>query len=214
MPKEAIVPNKCRYCRREGVKLFSKGARCNSPRCPIERKGAVAPGVAARTTTHRRRTRVSDYARQLKEKQKLRNYYSIEEKQLKHYFKRAKLKRGETAEILIQILESRLDNLVFRLGFVTSRRAARQLISHGHITVNGSKVDISSYLVKKGEIIGLSTKGLKIPIVEISLKESKDSVPEWLERKAAIGMLKRLPEREEIRDIDVNDQMVVEYYSK
>ncbi|MDP3954792.1 MAG: 30S ribosomal protein S4 [bacterium] len=205
-----MAENKCRACRREGAKLFSKGGRCVSPKCPIERKGAVVPGSS--TTIKRRTRRLSDYGRQLREKQKMKRLYGLSEKQFKNYFAKAKSARGQTAEKLIQFLESRLDNLVFRLGFAPSRKMARQIIAHGHVNVDGRKVDIPSYLVREGQTISLSSVALKIPAIVEVLGE-KGNIPSWLERKAVVGKLKRIPKRDEI-DIDANEQAVVEYYSK
>lgn len=203
------LDNKCRLCRREGVKLFLKGQRCFSPKCPLERKGAVSPGIHG---GKRRRSRVSDYGRQLREKQKLKRLYSLREREFKRYFAKAKKVKGATGEALLQILGSRLDNLVFRLGFTSSRFQARQIVSHGHILVNGKKVDIPSYQVKPGETISLSLVGVKIPTVAENLAK-KEALPSWLERKAAVGRMKRLPHREEI-ETDVDEQAVVEYYSR
>lgn len=204
-----MIDKKCRLCRREGIKLFLKGERCFSPRCPIDRKGAVPPGVHGAKRT---RSRHSEHSQQLREKQKLRRLYHLDEKKFKDYFLKAKKTKGETAESLIKLLESRLDNVVFRLGFAPSRLSARQLVNHGQITVNGKKVDIPSYLVNSGEMIALSTRALKMPIVTETLTK-KEGLPEWLERKAAVGRVKRLPKGEEI-DVNLNAQAVVEYYSK
>lgn len=204
-----MTDKKCRLCRREGIKLFLKGERCFSPKCPIDRRGAVPPGVHGAKRT---RGRHSEHSQQLREKQKLRRLYHLDEKQFKNYFFKAKKTKGETAESLVKLLESRLDNVVFRLGFVPSRLSARQLVNHGQITVNGKRVDIASYLVKSGDTIALSVRGLKMPIVTDTLAK-KEALPEWLERKAAVGRVKRLPKGEEI-DVNLNAQAVVEYYSK
>lgn len=201
--------HKCRLCRREGIKLFLKGERCFSPKCPIDRKGAVPPG---NRPVRKGRRRISEHGQQLREKQKLRRLYNLDEKQFRKYFVKAKKARTETAETVMQILESRLDNIVYRLGFAPSRETARQVIAHGHVRVNGKKVDIPSYQVKVGETISLSSKGLKIPSIELVLAK-KEAIPGWLERKAAVGRVKRLPKREEI-DVNVNEQVVIEYYSK
>lgn len=203
------MENKCRICRREGVKLFRKGERCFSPKCPLERKGAVPPGSHG---GQRRRSRLSDQGRQLREKQKMRRLYEVSEKQFRAYFEKARKLKGETAEALVRMLESRLDNIVYRLGFALSRRMAHQIISHGHILVNNKKVNISSYLVKEGETVALSLKGLKIPKMEEILGK-KPNLPSWLERKAAVGRIKKLPKREEV-DLNVNEQVVIEYYSR
>lgn len=200
---------KCRLCRREGIKLFLKGARCFSPKCPIERKGAVPPGPHGT----KRRRRLSEYGLQLREKQKVKRLYGIREKQFKHYFERAKKVREATGEALLQILESRLDNIVYRLGFALSRAMSRQLISHGHILVDGKKVNIASFEVKPGVTVTLSTKGLKIPPVKESLIKKDVIIPDWLEKKAAVGRIKRLPKREEIGG-EIDEQAIVEFYSR
>lgn len=203
------IGNKCRICRREGVKLFLKGERCFSPKCPIDRKGAVPPGGQ---TGKKSRRRLSEHGQQLREKQKLRRFYEIDEKQFRGYFAKAKKSKGETAQSFIQTLESRLDNIVYRLGFVSSRRMARQIITHGHIRIDGKKVDIPSYLVKEGQTISLTAEALKIPSIADTLGK-KESLPAWLERKAAVGRMKRPPAKDEI-DINVDEKAVVEYYSR
>lgn len=200
---------KCRLCRREGVKLFLKGERCYSPKCPIERKGAVVPGQHGQ----KRRARLSDFSRQLREKQKTKRLYGILEKQFKSYFKKASKDKVATGEKLLQFLESRLDNVVYRLSFVPSRSVARQLVAHGHILVDGRKVDIPSYQLKPGQIVTLTPKGLKMNQVEKSLAEKDRKIPAWLERKAAAGKIVRLPKRDEM-DIDIDEHLIVEFYSR
>jgi len=202
------IDPKCRLCRREGTKLFLKGERCFSPKCPLERKGAVPPGGYGQ----RRKSRPSEYGEQLREKQKTKRTYGVLEKQFRHYFKKAFKKRGVTGEVLLQFLESRLDNVIYRLGFVPSRSLARQLISHGHILVDGKKVDIPSYQVKPEQIVSLTPKAVKMELVKKSLAEKK-KVPSWLQKKAAVGKIIRLPKREEI-DADINEHLIVEYYSR
>lgn len=201
---------KCRLCRREGVKLFLKGARCLSLKCPIEKKGAVPPGVRG---TRTRRRRLSEYGRQLREKQKAKRLYGVTEKQFRRYFEKAKKVRASTGEALMQILESRLDNIVSRLGLAPSRSVARQLVSHGHILVDGKKVDIPSYFVKEGNVVSLNPKAAKIPIVAQTLESSEIVVPDWLEKKAVAGRIKRLPKREEI-EADVDEKLIIEFYSR
>lgn len=203
------MDNKCRICRREGIKLFLKGERCLSPKCPLDRKGAVPPGIHGPKKT---RKRLSDQGRQLREKQKMKRFYEVSERQFRIYFEKAKKQKGQTVEALVKFLESRLDNVVYRLGFVSSRKTARQIIVHGHVQVNNQKVNIPSYQVKEGETISLTTGGLKIQQVGESLKKEA-SLPSWLERKAAVGRVKRLPTREEV-DLNVDDQAVIEYYSR
>lgn len=200
---------KCRLCRREGIKLFLKGERCYSPKCPIERKGAVIPGQHGQ----KRRRRISDYARQLREKQKTKRLYGVLERQFKNYLKKAAKGEEATGEVLLQLLESRLDNIVFRLGLAPSRSVARQLVSHGYVLVDGKKVNIPSYQVESGQIVTLAPKGLEIDLVKKSLAEKDRKIPSWLERKAAVGRMARLPKREEI-DVDIDEHLIVEYYSR
>jgi len=201
---------KCRLCRREGVKLFLKGDRCFSPKCPLEKKGAVPPG------THglgRRRRRLSEYGVQLREKQKAKRLYGVRERQFKKYFDRARKEKQATGEVLFQILESRLDNVIYRLGLAPSRTTARQLISHGHIQIDGKKVNIPSYEVKLGEIVALTPQGAKIKSVKDHLERKDAAIPAWLEKKATVGQVKRLPKRDEI-EANINEQTIVEFYSR
>ncbi len=203
------LDSKCRLCRREGMKLFLKGDRCFSPKCPLEKKGAVPPGIHGL----KRRRRLSEYGVQLREKQKAKRLYGLREKQFKKYFDEARKAKAATGEVLFQLLESRLDNLIYRLGLAPSRASARQLISHGHVKVDDRKVNISSYQVKVGETISLSEKGAKISSVKAQLEKKDFKVPEWLERKATAGKIKRLPKREEI-EANINEQAIVEFYSR
>ena len=171
---------KCKLCRAAGEKLFLKGERCLT-KCPIDRKGAVPPGQHGA----KRKRRLSDYGIRLHEKQKLKKTYGMGDRQLKKVFKEARKVRESTGEAMLQILESRLDNLIYRLGFAPSRRAARQLVSHKHVLVDGKKVNIPSYRVAPGQVISLDRKTV--------LKDTV--IPKWLEKKAAVGKLARLPER-------------------
>jgi len=200
---------KCRLCRREGVKLFLKGERCYSPKCPLERKGAVIPGQHGQ----KRQRRVSDYSHQLREKQKTKRLYGVLERQFKNYFQEASQVKEKAGEILLQFLERRLDNVVFRLGFVPSRSVARQLVRHGHVLVDGKKVDIPSYRVKPGQTISLTTKGLALKEVKKALAEKERKIPGWLKRKAAVGKIVSLPKREDI-DVDIDEHLIVEFYSR
>ena len=200
---------KCKLCRREGAKLFLKGDRCSSPNCPIEKKGAVPPGQHGVRSTGRR---LSDYGKQLREKQKVKRIYGITEKQMSNYFKKAAKTKEAAGTVLLQMLESRLDNIVCRLNFVPSRNLARQLVNHNHILVDGKKVNIPSCQIKAEQTISLDGKTLKLKEVKKSLDE-KVNLPEWLKRKAAIGQLVRLPNRDEIEG-DINEQLIVEYYSR
>lgn len=203
------VEAKCRLCRREGIKLFLKGDRCYSPKCPIERKGAVPPGQHGQ----KRARRMSDYGLQLREKQKTKRIYGVLEQQFRRYFKKAFRIKGSTGQRLLQLLELRLDNVVYRLGLVPSRSVARQLVTHGQVLVDNQKVNIPSYQVKVEQMISLSPRALKLEIVKKSLAEKEKKVPEWLKLKAVIGKVARLPEREKI-DTDINENLIVEYYSR
>jgi len=200
---------KCRLCRREGVKLFLKGERCYSPKCPIERKGAVPPGEHG----SKRQRRLSNYGQQLREKQKVKRIYGVLERSFRRYFKEARRVKEATGKMLLQILESRLDNVVFRLGLTPSRSVARQIVRHGFVLVDGQKVNLPSYQVKPEQIVTLTTEGLKLKQVKDSLIEKERIIPKWLQRKAAVGKIKRLPEREEI-EVDINEDLIVEYYSR
>ncbi|TSC54500.1 MAG: small subunit ribosomal protein S4 [Microgenomates group bacterium LiPW_31] len=203
------LDSKCRLCRREGTKLFLKGERCFSPKCPLEKRGAVSPGQHGL----KRSRRLSEYGIQLREKQKAKRTYGVLERQFRRYFKKAFKKRGVTGEALLQLLELRLDNVVYRLGFVPSRSVARQIVHHGHILVDGKKVDIPSYQVKPGQVINLNPKAMKMEVVKKSLAEKKKEIPSWLQKKAAVGKIIRLPTREEI-GADIAEQLIVEYYSR
>jgi small subunit ribosomal protein S4 len=200
----------CRLCRREGVKLYLKGERCYSDKCAIDRR-AYAPGQHGQG-----RKKVSEYGLQLREKQKARRVYGVLEKQFASYYKEAARRKGITGENLLQILESRLDNVVYRLGFASSRAEARQLVRHGHFTVNGKRLDIPSYLTKPGDVIGIREKSLESPRIKelLEIAETRTVVP-WLERDldAKSGRIVRVPARDEI-DIPVAEQMIVEYYSR
>jgi len=167
------------------------------------------PGVHGKKLTRR----PSDYSHQLKEKQKLKAIYDVSERQFKNYYQTARKTQTATGEKLLQILESRLDNLVYRAGFVPTRPAARQLVNHGHILVDNKKVDIPSYLVKLGQVISLNNQGQKIPLVIEMLKNKDVNVPKWLKRKAIAAKLERLPERDEF-DLNIQEQLIVEFYSR
>jgi small subunit ribosomal protein S4 len=199
---------KCRLCRREGTKLFLKGARCYSPKCPIDRRGAQPPGQHGK----KRVRRLSDYGIHLREKQKVKRTYGVLEKQFANYFKEALKSSANTGERLLQLLESRLDNTVFRLGLVSSRSLARQLINHGHVKVDDKKVSIPSYLVQPYQTISLSNKGSKLKFVQESL-EQKTTPAKWLKRKALLGKVERLPLREELDD-SIRENLIIEFYSR
>jgi len=200
---------KCKRCRREGRKLFLKGDRCYSPQCPLTKKGAVPPGFHG----FKRRARFSEFREQLREKQKAKRFYGVDERKFKKYFDLADKREGEIGKNLFQILELRLDNVVYRLGLTPSRSVARQLISHGHIQVDGRKVNIPSYSLKPGQIISLTTKGLEINEVKKILADKDYHPPLWLQKKAAIGKIERLPKQEEI-DVEIDPTLIVEFYSR
>ena len=200
----------CRMCRREGQKLFLKGDRCYTQKCAMECR-AYAPGMHGQN-----RSKTSEYGQQLREKQKVRRYYGILEKQFSGYFEMAERRPGQTGENLLSILESRLDNVVYRLGFAMSRAEARQLVSHGHFTVNGRKVNIPSFLVKPGMVIGLkeSSRGLEKIKANVEANAFRQP-PKWLEYDANNMIAKAVaaPAREDI-DLPIEEHLIVELYSK
>ena len=200
----------CRLCRREGVKLFLKGSRCMTEKCAIERR-SYPPGQHGQG-----RQRVSEYSAQLREKQKLRRIYGLQERQFRGLFGKAERREGITGEHLLKLLECRLDNVVYRLGFACSRREARQLVNHGHFLVNGRKTDVPAYHVKVGDVIEVRQRSQAVGAIVASLDaiESR-GIPAWLElnREAFKGTVKAVPTKDEI-SLPVNEQMVVELYSR
>ncbi|MFC1653564.1 30S ribosomal protein S4 [Patescibacteria group bacterium] len=190
--------------RRAGVDL---GHKTNSMK--VARRLNIPPGSHGRKGGKK----LSDFGIQLKEKQKVKWAYGVLEKQFKKYYEKATKNPEATGEELLKLLENRLDNVVFRLNFAPTRRSARQLVSHGHIKIDGKKVDIPSYQVKIGETISLSDKAQKIPASAELLAEAKLTPPSWLEKKAAVGRVKARPDREHI-DLEINEQLIVEYYSR
>jgi len=204
----------CKLCRREGEKLFLKGARCLSPKCAIERRG-YAPGQHGKTSQFKR-GRSTDYLNQLREKQKARRIYGVLEAQFRRYYTVALKSKGVTGAMLLSLLESRLDNVVFRLGLATSRAQARQLVAHGHIDVNGRRTKAPSYLCKAGDVISVHAASLKSPYFKTVQKEVAEYVPpKWLEFDSSqlSGKVINRPSREEI-DLSLNEQLIVEYYSR
>ncbi len=204
------IGSKCRQCRREGEKLFLKGEKCYTSKCAIENR-PFPPGQHGQ-----RRTRLSDYARQLREKQKLRRIYGVLENQFRLYYKEADRLRGSTGENLLQLLECRLDNVVFRMGFGVSRSEARQLVRHNGITVNGGKVNIPSYLVKAGDVVAVSEKAkAQLRVKSASDLAQQRGLPEWLDVDGTKleGVFKAVPERSEL-PAEIQEQLVVELYSK
>jgi len=200
----------CKRCRREKTKLFLKGAKCDSPKCPIEIR-PYPPGEHGRN-----RPKESEYLLQVREKQKARRIYGVLEKQFHNYYEEAARKRGKTGDVLLQILESRLDNVIYRAGFAKSRDMARQLVGHGHVTVNGKKVDIASYRVSDSDIVEVAAKSQELtPFVVAKAEAGERPTPAWIEvipDKLRV-LVHRLPERAQI-DTLVNEQLIVEYYSK
>jgi small subunit ribosomal protein S4 len=200
----------CRLCRREGDKLFLKGGRCLTEKCGVERR-KYAPGQHGQG-----RGKISDYGIQLREKQKARRIYGIMERQFRIYFEKASHMKGVTGENLFQLLERRLDNVVFRMGFASNRREARQLVKHGHFKVNDRKVDIPSYLLKAGDEVGIREAGREMKTVteSLSLAEHKGT-PEWVEvdMQNIKGKFIRAPTRDEMQ-LPVQEQLIVEFYSK
>jgi len=204
----------CKLCRREGEKLFLKGERCYSPKCSIEKRG-FAPGQHGRSRQGRQE-RESDYARQLRAKQKARRVYGIYERQFRRYFGIAKRSKGLAGFNLLQSLELRLDNVVFRLGFAVDRSQARQLVNHGHIQVNNKRADIPSMLLNTGDLITVKESSRhKTYFKEVIDFVDKRLCPVWIERdsKNLSGRVARLPERSEIEG-NLNEQLIVEYYSR
>ena len=201
----------CRLCRREGMKLFLKGERCYTDKCAIEKRN-VPPGQHGRA----RRAKMVGYGIQLREKQKVKRTYGVLENQFRRYFEAADRQKGITGELLLQMLERRLDNVVYRLGFATSRPQARQLVRHGHFTVNGKKVDIPSYAVRQGDMVAVRQSSVENPTIQHAMEEVKGrGIPEWLSMEAAAlaGRMSQLPTREQI-NLPVQEQLIVELYSK
>lgn len=198
--------------RREGTNLFLKGKRSLSNKHPIEKKGAVPPGQHGQRSLKRRR-RTSDFGLQLREKQKVKRIYGVYERQFRRYFKEAAKEKGNTGEALMKILETRLDNTVYRLGLAPSRTSARQLVGHGHVRVDDKKVDIPSYNVKVGNLISLSEKAQKFSLVAESLKLREDATPQWLKRQGLVGKISGLPTSDDL-DLSIDKQLIIEYYSR
>ena len=204
------IDEQCRRCRREGQKLFLKGDRCYSDKCSISRRN-YAPGDHGQ-----KRAKLSEYGTQLREKQKTKSYYGVGEKQFRGYFEMASNKKGITGDNLLQILESRLDNVVYRLGFGASRAQARQLVNHGQFAVNGQRVDIPSYLVKAGDVITVRENKKENGAIKANIEaNSARPVPAWLElnNETLSGKVVRLASREDV-DIPVEEHLIVELYSK
>jgi len=206
----------CKLCRREGEKLFLKGDRCVSPKCPFERDRGYPPGDHGRLSQFRRRRRTSDYSRQLREKQKVRRIYGVLERQFRRYFREAERRPGLTGENLLIVLESRLDNVVYRLGFADSRAQARQLVQHGHFVVNGHRTNIPSYLVRpQDRIVVRDGSRKRVYFTDRAKLLDEGSVPHWLslDSNTMESRVLQLPTREDIA-ASLNEQLIVEYYSR
>ena len=198
----------CRLCRREGVKLFLKGERCTSKKCAMERR-PVAPGVHGAS-----RKKPTEYLTQLREKQKVKRAYGLLEKQFRGYYEMAARMKGKTGEIMLSLLERRLDNVVYRLGLGASRAQARQIVNHTHILVNGKMVNIPSYQIKVGDVISVKEKSAKSELFA-AVKEARVIVPKWLEFEPSklTGKVTALPAREDI-DLTIAENLIIEFYSK
>lgn len=204
------IGSKCKLCRREGIKLFLKGERCSSSKCAMERR-PYAPGMHGK-----KRVKLSEYGLQLREKQKAKKFYGVLERQFKNYFEKADNQQGITGENLLRILEMRLDNVVFRAGFGSSRTEARQIVRHNHILVNGKKVNIPSYITKEGDVVEIrpASQGLERIKTLVELTEGR-MVPEWLtsDKKKFTAKVVSSPRRDQI-DTPVEERLIVELYSK
>ncbi len=201
----------CRLCRRERQKLFLKGTKCFTEKCPVERRG-FPPGQHGQA----RRAKISEYGVQLREKQKIRRMYGLMETQFRNYFAKALKQTGRTGETLVKLLERRLNNVVYRMGFAPSRKAARQLVSHGHFLVNNTPVDIPSYLLKAGDTILVRDRSKKLEVLHSSIKRMKDAAMlPWLslDKAAMSGTFLNIPERADI-PLNADEQLIVELYSK
>jgi len=200
----------CRLCRREGVKLFLKATRCDTPKCAIERRN-VPPGM-----NQARRAKLTDYGQHLREKQKVKHYYGVLERQFRRYFAEASRVKGNTGDALMSLLERRLDNVVHRLGFGQSRAQARQLVNHGHITVNGRYINIPSYMVRPGDVIRVKNRAKSLEAIQLNLAENERQTPDFLSRTDGPipeGRVNRLPDAKDV-SIPVQVQLIIELCSK
>ena len=206
-----VTETNCKFCRRERQKLFLKGIKCYTDKCPVEIRN-YPPGQHGLS----RRTKMSDYAVQLREKQKIKRTYGLLEGQFRKFYEEAARQKGVTGDNLVKLLERRFDNTIYRLGLAPSRDAARQLITHGHFAVNGGVVNIPSYLLKPGDIVQVKENSKKIPIIHEAMKRMKDNMlPSWvsLDKAGLRGTFLNIPERADVPFIG-NEQLVVELYSK
>jgi len=205
----------CRLCRREGMKLFLKGSRCLTEKCAVERRG-YAPGQHGQATSGRGNRKMSEYARQLREKQKVKRIYGLSERQFRNTFERVTHEQGVKGTNLLVALETRLDNIVYRMGFATSRRAARQLVRHGHVQVNGERVDIPSFRVVPGQEVRVAPESRELVPVKVALESASRGAPmSWLsvDSGKTAGRLTMVPTREAI-PLNAQEQLIVELYSK
>lgn len=201
----------CKLCRREKQKLFLKGTKCYTEKCPVERRN-YAPGQHGQS----RRSRISEYGIQLREKQKVRRQYGLLEVQFRNYFERASKATGKTGDMLVKTLERRFDNVLYRMGLAPSRKAARQLVLHRHFTVNNKVVDIPSYLLNPGDVVQVRDKSKKLEVIHASMKRMKDNAMlPWLslDKASMTGTFLNVPERADI-PLNANEQLIVELYSK
>ncbi len=200
----------CKLCRRERQKLFLKGQKCFTDKCPIEEKN-YPPGTHGRS----RRTKISEYGVQMREKQKIKRVYGVFETQFRNYFEKANSMKGVTGENLVKLLERRLDNVVYRLGLAPSRKAARQVIKHRHVLVNDRLVDIPAYLLNSGDVIRVKDKSKQLDLIHNSLKRVRDNQYNWLsvDKATLSGVFVQVPERADV-PLEANEQLVVELYSK
>ena len=203
----------CKLCRREGIKLYLKGSRCDSPKCAIERRN-VAPGMHGY-----RRGKPSEYGQRLREKQKLKRFYGVLERQFRRYFELASRSKENTGEVLLVLMERRLDNIIHRLGFAPNRAAARQLVSHGHVMVNDHAANIPSMLLKSGDRVKIKNRTRPLQLVKLNLQESPPPVPDYLERtegEQPEGRLTRLPTRGDVdpRIAEIREQLIIEFCSR
>src|SRR5438105_15269507 len=202
----------CQICRREGIKLYLKGSRCDSPKCAIERRD-TPPGM------HNRRGKLSEYGVRLREKQKLKRFYGVFERQFRRYFELASRSPENTGEVLLSIMERRLDNIVYRLGWAQSRAAARQMVSHGHIQLNGRVATIPSLLVKAGDTVTAKSQPRTLQLIKLNLQENPPPVPDYLERSSTEppeGKVLRLPTRGDVdpRIQDIQENLIIEVSSR
>jgi small subunit ribosomal protein S4 len=210
------IDSVCKLCRREGIKLYLKGTRCDSPKCAIERRNN-APGMHGY-----RRGKPSEYGVRLREKQKLKRFYGVFERQFRRYFALASRSPENTGEVLLSIMERRLDNVVHRLGFAPNRAGARQMVSHGHILLNGRKCDIPSLLVKPGDTVTVKNRPKTVQMVKLNLQDNTTPVPDYLERSGTEppeGKMTRLPTRSDVdprlmKDKELREQLIIEFMAR